>query len=85
MKDTINISSGKIFKLNGRKVILDKDVTTSKISDKGFFVLDMWNQCSIAQLDIFPVEYVTVNSNEEQYELFKYNIVMGCTKDICIE
>lgn len=85
MKSTISILSGKKFTVKGKKVISTKNVNINSKKDNGFFVLDMWNQCDIAQLDIFPVEYIVVNSNEEKYELFKYNVVMGSVKDICME
>ena len=85
MKSTISIPSGKKFTVKGKKVISTKNVTIDNKEDNGFFVLDMWNQCNISQLDIFPVEYIVVNSNEEKYELFKYNVIMGSVKDICME
>lgn len=82
LKDTIKITQGEVFILNGKKVVLNRSITFNDLSDRGFFILDMWNQCNIPKLDIFPVEYVVVNSYEEQYELFKYNVVMGEAKDV---
>ena len=68
------ISKNKVFKVKDTKVILKEDIYINS-SESGFFILDFWNQCDYEDIDVFPVAYAKCERQEDEYELFKTNIV----------
>ena len=79
----IKIDRNKIFKLANKKVILTNDVCITE-NDKGYFILNFWEQCEYEDVDIFPVAFIKCESEEELYILKKNNIIMGSEKEICL-
>lgn len=82
-KTKIFIQKNKVFKVKDTKVILSEDILVSN-SEKGFFILDFWTQCDFEDINIFPVAYAKCERQEDEYELFKTNIVYGGVEDICL-
>lgn len=72
-----------VFKVGNTKVILRDDTTINK-EDKGYFILDFWNQCDVEDINVFPVSYARCEREEDEYELFKSNVVYGGIGDICL-
>lgn len=77
------IKRNTVFKVKNTKVIMNRNLQVSENS-KGYFILNFWDQCSYPDITVFPVEYVECIRDEDEYELFKTNIIYGGIGDICL-
>ena len=64
------------FIVKDTKVIVYDDVFI-RPKEKGYFILNFWEQCSIADIETFPVSFVSCDNEQEAHELFKTNIIYG--------
>ena len=80
---TIEIKKNQVFKVKETKVIMNKNIQVTD-STKGYFILNFWEQCNYPDISVYPVEYVECMRQEDEYELFKSNIVFGGIDDICL-
>jgi len=78
------IKKGKIFKLGEQKVISTKELHINS-DEKGVFILNMWTQCDIADINVLLVDYVNNLSDCDLYVLKKDNVIIGGVKDICLK
>lgn len=79
----IEIEKNIVFKVRDTKVIMNRNLQVSENS-KGYFILNFWDQCNCPDITVFPVEYVECIRDEDEYELFKTNIIYGGIGDICL-
>lgn len=80
----INIQKGTIFKVRDKKVIALNDINISE-TDKGYFILNFWEQCNYEELSTLPIAFAKCETLEELYVLKKDNIILGSEKDICLD
>lgn len=79
----MRIKKNTRFKLNNQEVIATRDIQIDS-QEKGCFILDMWTQCSVADINVLPVDYVENLTEQDLYMLKKDNVIVGGTKDICL-
>ena len=72
-----------MFKLGERKVIALGDMHITE-GEKGYFILNFWEQCDYGDLEVLPVAFAKCETNEELYVLKKDNIILGSERDICL-
>lgn len=77
------LKKGQIVFVKGKEVILSSDITID-YEKKGYFILDLDNQCNYPNLDVLPAQYIECGSMGEIYELYKYNVVLGKVTDLCL-
>ena len=68
--------------IKGKNLILPTEYKVNT-QNKGFFILDMHQQCDYPDLNTFPALYVECENDIQIYELFKYNVVIGQLEDLC--
>ena len=78
-----NIMKNQIFFLGEQKVIATEDIRIGA-SDKGYFILNFWEQCSYEDIDTIPVVFVYCRDNKKVHELKRDNIIIGNADDICL-
>ena len=84
MKSNMIIKKNTIFKLNNQEVIATREFYVD-LQTNGYFFLNMWTQCDVADINILPVDYVGNLSEQELYLLKKDNVILGDNKDICLK
>ena len=77
------IPKNTIFKLKDKLVIALNDINIAE-GDKGYFVLNFWEQCDYGDINVSPVAFVKCNTPEERYVLKKDNIILGNEGDVCL-
>ena len=75
-RKAIEIKRNTVFKVKNTKVIMNRNLPVSENS-KGYFILNFQDQCIYPDITVFPVEYVECIRDEDEYELFKTNIIYG--------
>lgn len=50
----------------------------------GYFILNFWESCSYADLDVLPVKFVKCDGEKEFYQLKKDNVIIGSDKTVCL-
>ena len=79
----MDICKGTVFALGKKRVIAMSDMHISE-QDRGYFILNFWEQCSYREIDVLPVAFVRCEDEKELYTLKKDNIILGSEKDICL-
>ncbi|MBQ2980504.1 MAG: hypothetical protein IJD58_00090 [Lachnospiraceae bacterium] len=79
----ILLKKDQIFMVGKTKVIITQDTIIDK-EEMGYFILNFWEQCDVADINVFPVVYVSCANEQEVYELFKSNIIYGGAAEICL-
>ena len=79
----MDICRGTEFSLKDKSVIAMKDIHIGE-NEKGYFILDFWEQCEHPDITVSPVVFVKCQDEREYYVLKKDNIVLGSEKDICL-
>lgn len=82
MKKTKLIKTGEYFYIKSIKAFSHEDFIID-YEKNGYFILDMWNQCSEPDINIYPVKYVECENNYEFYILKTDNIILGRGEDVC--
>ena len=77
------IPRNKIFKVCNKHVIALNDIQIGE-NDKGYFILNFWEQCNYEELSVLPVAFAKCETLEELYVLKKDNIILGSEQDICL-
>ena len=77
----LHIDKSTVFKLKSKLVIAARDVD---IVEKGFFILDFWEQCDFPDINVLPVAFIDCKTTEDESILRRDNIVLGDEKDICL-
>lgn len=80
----MRIKKNTKFILNNQKVVATRDIQINS-QDKGCFILNMWEQCDEADINILPVDYVSNLTEQDLYMLKKDNVIVGEAKDICLK
>lgn len=80
----LSIPKDTIFKVGDKKVIALNDIHISD-SDKGYFILNYWEQCNQGGLKNVPVTFAKCETLEELYVLKMDNIILGSEKDVCLD
>lgn len=83
-KSNMRIKKNTRFKLNSQEVVASRDIHFD-LHEKGCFILNMWSQCSFADINVLPVDYVGNLTEQDMYMLKKDNVIVGETKDICLK
>ena len=78
------IKKNTIFKLKKQEVIATSEFYVD-LQTNGYFILNMWAQCDVADINILPVDYVRNVSEQELYLLKKDNVILGDNKNICLK
>lgn len=78
-----NIPKNTIFKIRGKQAIALNDIHISE-ADKGYFILNFWEQCDCGDLSVLPVAFAKCGTLEELYVLRKDNIILGSERDVCL-
>ena len=65
------------------KVIITQDAVIDK-QEMGYFILNFWEQCDVADINVFPVAYVSCANEQEVHELSKSNVIYGGPAEICL-
>lgn len=79
----IRINKNQVFSVKGTKVMSTENIYISE-NEKGYFILNFWEQCSCADINVLPVVFVVCKGEREFYNLIKTNIILGDEKDICL-
>lgn len=79
----LNIPKNTIFKVYDKQVIALNDIHIRE-NDKGYFILNFWEQCNYEELSVLPVAFAKCETLEELYVLKKDNIILGSEQDICL-
>ena len=79
-----NIPKGTIFKVGDKRVIALDDIHISE-GDKGYFILNYWEQCINKELGIMPVAFAKCETLEELYVLKKDNLILGSEREVCLD
>ena len=77
------MSKGTVFYLGKKKVMVMNDTQINE-NEHGYFILNFWEQCEYADIDVSPVTFVKCEDEKEFYVLKKDNIILGSEKDICL-
>ena len=83
MKTVVEIQKNTLFKLKDKQVVAVQDIHIAE-DDKGYFVLNFWEQCDYGDINVSPVAFVKCNTPEERYVLKKDNIILGNEGDACL-
>ena len=77
------IAKNTVFKVGEKRVIALGDIHIAK-GEKGYIILNFWEQCDYGDLEVLPVAFAKCETNEELYVLKKDNIILGSERDICL-
>ncbi len=77
------IQKNTLFKLGDKPVIALNDIHIAE-GDKGYFILNFWEQCGYGDINVSPVAFVKCETLEELYVLKKDNIILGSERDVCL-
>lgn len=77
------IQKNTVFKIGERRVIAINDIDISN-DEKGYFILNFWEQCDYKDIEVLPVAFAKCETLEELYVLKKDNIILGSERDICL-
>lgn len=80
----MKIQKNQKFKVGLQRVIALNDIYVAP-EENGYFILNMWTQCSEEDIDILPVEYVRCSSMQEEYLLKKDNVIIGKVGELCLK
>lgn len=76
------IEKMNLFCVGNKKVFSYENINVLN-PEKGYFILDMWNQCSEPDINILPVKYVECENKSDLYLLRQDNIIIGRGDEIC--
>ena len=77
------IPKNTIFTIRDIQAIALNDIHISE-ADKGYFILNFWEQCDYVKLNVLPVAFAKCETLEELYVLKKDNIILGSERNICL-
>ncbi|MBQ2744808.1 MAG: hypothetical protein IJF37_04230 [Lachnospiraceae bacterium] len=78
-----SISKNTVFLIKNKKVIALNDIHIAN-DEKGYFILNFWEQCDYKDIEVLPVAFAKCETLEELYVLKKDNIILGSERDICL-